>query len=631
MVGVDVGGTFTDAVMRHGGRLHVAKVPTTPDDHSRGVMDAIAAVQRVAGAPQAVVGRLAHGTTVATNAMLEGTGAATAFVITAGFGDLLELGRQQRAHLYRLDQHHPPPIVPRTHVVEVDERCGPDGVVRPLREASVAAVVEAVGALGVDTVAVCLLFGHLYPAHEQRIVDALRAADPTRHVSASHQVLPAIREYERAATTCVDAALNPVMRHYLSALSRRTRDAGLPDVQVMQSSGGLTDAATAAHHAARTVLSGPAAGVMAVPAVAPDVARAISFDMGGTSCDVALVEDGVPGRTHSSAVAGRPLHLPMLDVVTVSAGGGSIAWADSGGALRVGPHSAGARPGPAAYGRGGQQPTVTDANVVLGRLGSRDLSGGVTLDTAAARHAVGALAATLGMTLDACAAGIVRVANTEMARAVRQVSVERGVDPRGATLVAFGGAGPLHACEVADEVGATRVQVPVAAGALAALGLLVAGERRERMQALTGTVDPTGRRVSDAAVQQGGSMGDAPHDATVTVHASCRYQGQRHELEVAWPPQQGDRALVDAFHEAHRRRFGHARSDRPVEVAGIAVAHVRPGVTLPPPDGREFTEIAGPATHAGDSSTLWLPPGWRGHIDADGGVIAWREVPPSTP
>jgi N-methylhydantoinase A len=344
LVGVDVGGTFTDAVVVAAGRLVTAKVPTTPDDQSEGVVAAVLAALGRAGLPAESVARFCHGMTVGTNALLEGRGAPTSLVATEGFGDVLELRRQTRAHLYRLDAAHPPPLVPRERVHEVRERCGPEGVVTPLDPASLAATVEAVRADGSAAVAVGLLFSFAHPGHERAVAEALRAALPGVHVSASSEVLPEIREYERISTTVVDAYLTPVLRTYLGRLAGRAREAGLPAPAIMQSSGGVLPIERSADHAAWTVLSGPAGGVIGAARLAAREERrlALTFDMGGTSCDVALVRDGAPARTGSTEIAGHPLHLPMLDVSTVSAGGGSIAWADSGGALRVGPQSAGA-------------------------------------------------------------------------------------------------------------------------------------------------------------------------------------------------------------------------------------------------------------------------------------------------
>ncbi len=626
VVGVDVGGTFTDAALVAGGRLVTAKVPTTPDDQSEGVIRAVREAARTAGVPPASVTRFAHGMTVGTNALLEGTGARIALIATEGFGDVLELRRQDRAHLYRLDAHHPPPLVTHDRVVEVRERCGPDGVVTPLTDAEIGRVVARVRALDVHAVAVCLLFSFSHPDHERRITEALRHGVPGVHVSASHEVLPAIREYERASTTAVDAYLNPVLRAYLERLGGRARAEGLPAPQVMQSSGGLIDVGGAAEHASRTVLSGPAGGVIGAARLAAREGAdlAITFDMGGTSCDVALVRDGRPGRADGTVIAGRPLHLPMLDVGTVSAGGGSIAWADSGGALRVGPHSAGARPGPAAYGHGGTEATVTDANVVLGRLaGTGRLGGAIDLDPAAALRAVAALADRLGMAVADCARGIIRVANQEMARAVRVVSVERGVDPRGATLIAFGGAGPLHACEVAEEVGAVRVLAPAAAGVLAALGLVRAGERRDVVRPVLRVIGD-GPGLATVVDPAAAALLVRLPGARITAEAACRYAGQRHEVPVEWDPAAGDAALAGAFHAAHRARYGDATPAAAVEVVQVRVSAELPG---PPDEERPSTAartVAGPGTIPMDGATCWVPEGWTARIDAAGDIEVRR-------
>ncbi|HSD81517.1 MAG TPA: hydantoinase/oxoprolinase family protein, partial [Solirubrobacteraceae bacterium] len=457
LLGVDVGGTFTDAVLVAGGGVHTAKAPTTPSDQSQGVLAAVDAVLTAAGADPASVEDFAHGMTVATNALLEGSAARSALVTTDGFQDVVELGRQARPELYRLCAAHPAPLVPPERRVGAPERTTPDGVLRALDAAGAAGVARRVAELEPEAVAVCLLHSYRHPAHERLLGAALRERlGDAVHVSLSHEVVGTFREYERAATTEVDAALSPLLAAYLRRLSESARAAGLPEPDVMQSSGGLTDAATAAAHAALTVLSGPAGGAAAAALVAercgePDL---LCFDMGGTSCDVCVVEGGAVRESGGATVAGRPIALPSVDVHTVGAGGGSIGWRDAGGALRVGPRSAGAVPGPACYGRGGSEPTVTDAHVVLGHLDpERPLAGAVTLDAGAARAAVGRLAGALGLGIEACARGILRVADAEMLRALRVVTVERGVDPRRFALLAFGGAGPLHAVAIAEELG----------------------------------------------------------------------------------------------------------------------------------------------------------------------------------
>ncbi len=621
-MGVDVGGTFTDAVLVTGGRLVTAKVPTTPADQSEGVIGAVRAVLDAAGLSPADVTRFGHGMTVGTNALLEGTGARTSLVATEGFGDVLELRRQDRAHLYRLDAHHPPPLVPHARTHQVTERCGPEGVLTPLDAASLARAVEAVRADGSEAVAVGLLFSFAHPEHEAAVAGALRAALPDVHVSASSEVLPEIREYERISTTVVDAYLTPVLRTYLSRLAERSAAAGLPAPSIMQSSGGVLPIGEAAEHAAWTVMSGPAGGVIGAARLAGRERRrlALTFDMGGTSCDVALVAHGEPARTSATVIAGHPVHLPMLDVATVSAGGGSIAWADSGGALRVGPQSAGARPGPAAYGLGGTLPTVTDADIVLARLPvDAPLGGRIRLDADAARAAVGGLARELGLGLEECAQGILTVAVQEMVRALRLVSVERGEDARDATLIAFGGAGPLHACAVADALGMGEVVAPPAAGVLAALGLVMAGERRDYVQTVLAPVDGGAglagllRPIQERA---GREIPGAPR----TASADLRYTGQSHALTVHWDPAAPESALAEAFHAAHRERYGDADPGRPVEAVSLRLAAERPGAHPELPEAAAGEPVTGPAVIGMEGATCWVGAGWVARRDAIGAI-----------
>ncbi|HEX6618867.1 MAG TPA: hydantoinase/oxoprolinase family protein, partial [Solirubrobacteraceae bacterium] len=430
LLGVDVGGTFTDAVLVADGVVHTAKAPTTPGDQSRGVMAAVERALEDAGARASDVEGFAHGMTVATNALLEGTVARTAFVATNGFTDVVALGRQARRELYRLCAAHPAPLTPPERRFAARERTGPDGVLEPL--GGLEDLVDAVAGAEPEAIAVCLLHSYRHPDHERAIGEALRERLGVP-VSLSHEVVGTFREFERAATTEVDAALSPLLARYLRRLLDAARDAGLPTPAIMQSSGGLAGLDVAADHAALTVLSGPAGGAAAAALLAersgePDL---LCFDMGGTSCDVCVVEGGRVRETTAREVGGRPLALPMVDIHTVGAGGGSIGWRDPGGALRVGPRSAGAAPGPACYGRGGTEPTVTDANLVLGHLSADvPLAGDVHLDADAAHAAVERLAGELGLDAHGCAEGIVRVANAEMIRALRVMTVERGIDPR---------------------------------------------------------------------------------------------------------------------------------------------------------------------------------------------------------
>ncbi len=578
-LGVDVGGTFTDVVAVSPEGVRTTKVPSTPEDQSAGVLAAVAA----GGIDPAQVTAFAHGMTVATNALLERRGARIALITTEGFRDLLEIGRQDRPSLYDLTADRPPALVPRERRFTVRERCGPEGVVVPLEAASLADAVEAVRAAEVEAVAVCLLFAFRFPDHEARVGAALRAALPGVHVSLSSEVLPEVREYERAATTVADAYLAPRLGAYLRRLASRASAAGLPRPLVMRSSGGVADLEEAAAHAAGCVLSGPAGGVVgaAHAAAASGFDDVLSLDMGGTSTDVAPIRAGRAATTTGSVVAGVPIRLPMVDVHTVSAGGGSVAWADPGGALRVGPRSAGADPGPAAYGRGGAEPTVTDANLALGRLADGAVLGGeVRLDRAAAEAALARVGEPLGLDVVETALGVVRVANAEMARALRVVSVERGLDPRGFALVAFGGAGGLHACALAAELAITTVLVPRAAGVLSALGLAISDLRADAATAFLVAVADADPREIDAAFGRLEAQAVAGLAGAVVARAAdLRYRGQAFELTVdAGGADAGE--LAARFHAAHEERLGYRMAGEAVELVALrAIATV--GTVVP--------------------------------------------------
>jgi N-methylhydantoinase A len=574
ILGVDVGGTFTDAVLVQDGRVSTAKVPTeTRQDES--VLAAARAVR--AEHPE----RFTHGTTVATNALLERKGAQTAFVATAGFAHLLHLRRQARAHLYRLCDDHPAPLVPLDRCYGVDERIGPEGVLRPLD-------LESLPEIDAEAVAVCLLFSFRDPTHEKAVTQELRRRLPGARVVASYEIAPEFREYERASTTAIDAYLGPALAGYLEALAARCAEEGLPEPLVMRSSGGVATISEAAAHPAFALLSGPAAGAVgaALAARTAGIEDAVSLDMGGTSTDVALIRHGEVERGVERSVAGYPVRLPSVDIQTVGAGGGSIAWRDEGGAQRVGPESAGAYPGPACYGRGGTRPTVTDANLVLGRL-PETLAGGLRLDSEAAERALG----------DLDPEAVVKVVNGEMMRAVRLVSVERGHDPRGLTLVAFGGAGPLHACELADELELHSVLVPEGAGVLSALGLAASEERRDAVQSYLVPLEEAGELPSEG-------------------EADLRYVGQSFELTVPLGPE-----LAAAFHRAHAERYGYADSSRRIELVAVRTAEVRPGPAIER-GTTPRSEVTGPSVLELDTATCWLPPGWVGVRDGKG--AGWR-------
>jgi len=574
ILGVDVGGTFTDAVLLDGGRIRTTKVPT-----SRRQEESVLAAARAVGAHG--VERFAHGTTAATNALLERRGARTAFVATAGFEHLLHLRRQTRAHLYRLCAQHPEPLVPLERCHGVAGRMGPDGELEPVGE------VPDCG--DVDAIAVCLLFAFRDPSHERAVAGELRRRHPGAHVVASHEVAPEFREYERASTTAADAYLAPVVARYLRALADGARSAGLPEPLVMLSSGGVATLDEAAAHPATILVSGPAAGVVGAGLVARRAGfeHSIAFDMGGTSTDVCLLPGGRAARVHERDVGGLPMRLPTVDLHTVGAGGGSLVRVDAGGAIRVGPESAGAHPGPACYGAGGGA-TVTDANLLLGRLPA-ELPGGLVLDCDAATAAMDGIDP----------AAVIEVVNAEMLRALRVVSVERGHDPREFALVAFGGAGPLHACALAEELGIETVLVPEAAGVLSALGLVASDERRDRVTSYV-------RQLAD--------VGELPREG----EADLRYRGQSFELTVTL---QDD--LAGAFHRAHAERYGYADEAREIELVAVRTADVRSG----PEISLQVTDcykVQGPELVGLPGATCWVPDGWGGETNADGTLVLTR-------
>ncbi|MDE3171704.1 MAG: hydantoinase/oxoprolinase family protein, partial [Gemmatimonadota bacterium] len=552
-VGIDVGGTFTDLVAIHrDGTVEARKVLSTPADQSEGVEASLRALG------QRDLERVVHGTTVATNMLLERAGARVVLCATAGFTDLLELRRQVRASLYDLARHHPPPLVSPDRVVAVDERIGPDGVLRPLLPPAIADAVERVAALAPDVVAVAFLHAYRDPSHERRLARALRDRLPGVDVVCSSDVFPEIREYERTTTAVAEAYLRPGAARYVRRLAERLRALSLPALGVMTSSGGMRTAADASTGAAQLALSGPAGGVVGAAAVLRAAApgRALTIDIGGTSADVGLILDGEPLVEPGGEVAGVPIALPRVLVETVSAGGGSIAWIDDGGALRVGPRSAGSVPGPIAFGRGGTQPTVTDAHVVLGTIRAARMSGGVELDAEGARAGIAALAARLGRPLEDTARAIVATADATMARALRRLSVERGVDPRQCTLVGFGGGGPLHACGLADIVGAARVLVPPFAGVLSALGLAMTAERREGMTSVMRRASEMDAAALEAAMRDAESRCDADPSWTRSWFLRARFAGQGHELDVPAEPGDAPAAVRARFADLHRRRVG---------------------------------------------------------------------------
>ncbi len=657
-VGVDVGGTFTDLVaVASNGAVRIAKVLTTPDHRSRGVLQA---VQEGVDDPRHVE-RFVHGTTVVTNLLLERAGSRVVLLATDGMTDLLWLRRQERAALYDLTRDHAAPLVAPSDVIGVRERVAPRWFVRGERQSApdavevitaltteeVERVVAAAQVTGANSFAVVLLHAYAHTAHEQQIAAALRAACPHAVVVASHEVLPEIREYERMATVTVEAYARHAVRQYLQDLSRELVHIGMPAPRVMTSSGGTVPVALAEQQAASLALSGPAGGITAAAALcrALGVHEALTIDIGGTSADVGVVAHGEPLIERGGTINGIPIALPRVLVETVAAGGGSLARLDAGGALQVGPESAGALPGPACYGRGGERPTVTDAHVVLEHIAAGTWGGAVTISTERALTALQPLADALQRSVHEVARAVIATADATMARALRRVSVERGQDPRDAVLVAFGGGGPLHACGLADALGMTRIFIPPWAGVLSAVGLAVAPERREAIASVMRRGDALHDVVLQEAVERaltelrsGVSTTDvaAPVESTgdaVRVWARVRYAGQGHDLDIPSSVTPTVNDLHAAFADAHAERFGYTL-DRPLEVVSVRVAREgawwplaahRPDRMGPVPpldadDGLLLDRVLhGPHTVRLPDSTLRIALGWSASALATGG------------
>jgi N-methylhydantoinase A len=647
-IAIDTGGTFTDCVYRRAGRMEVLKVPSTPDDPSRAIVEAVGRICALIGADEVDV---RHGTTVATNALLERKGARVAFVTTAGFEDTLAIARQARPSLFDWNQHRPEPITDQSFGVV--ERIAPDGsVLIAVPKKELLDLRRKIHESGAESVAVSLLFSFANPAHEKVVAEALRTL--RLPMSLSHQILPEFREYERGSTVALNAYLAPRMQGYIQALERGlAKHRGT--ISIMQSSGGVTSAASAAREPVRTILSGPAGGVIGALSVARSagVDRILTFDMGGTSTDVALLDTTrEPPTTSEGQIEGFPVSIPMLDIHTAGAGGGSLAWMDITGALQVGPHSAGADPGPACYGRG-EQATVTDANLVLGRLhADHFLGGAMRLHDDRARTAISAIATKSFATVEHVAEGVIRVANARMEAALRRVSVERGFDPRTCTLLAFGGAGPLHACALAEALGIRRVLIPAAPGALSALGIVDADLRREFSR--TVMLKPGSSRISDffRALESEARDAFVPdgYKPILKRSADIRYQGQGYEIRVDWSAN-----AIARFHQMHQRLYGFADKERAVEIVTLRVQAIartpKPRVRRGRPvsrsarialisthqvfeDGdwrdaslydrdrlRSGNRIDGPAVIAELSATTYLPTGWSGLVDAIGNLM----------
>lgn len=654
LLGIDTGGTFTDFVLFDGERLRIHKVLSTPEAPDEAIATGVAELGLEAPLRQGRL-RLVHGSTVATNAALEGKGVPTLFVTNRGFGDLLTIGRQSRRELYELMPAPLPPPVPAALCFEVDTRRDHLGqLITPLTDADLARLRHAIATLAPQAVAICLLYSFVDDSEERALAAAL---PPGLFVSCSSQVLPEYREYERGIATWLNSWLGPLVSGYLGRLSARTAPAPLT---IMQSSGGTVAAEQARQRAVNLLLSGPAGGMAAARHLAGSLGerQLITFDMGGTSTDVGLLSEGELTLTNEGRIGPYPVAVPMVDLHTIGAGGGSIAYLDEGGGLWVGPRSAGAVPGPACYGRGGREPTVTDANLLLGRLRpERFLGGAMPLDVAAAQRAIATLADPLGLSLEETAAGIIEIANEQMIRALRLISVERGHDPRQFRLCCFGGAGGLHLCRLAEALGIRRALLPLDGGVFSAFGMLVAPQARQLSRSCIQPFDNRSGSAIDALLAQLDASGVADlrqqqvDPATLQRLASVdlRYRGQSFTLNLPW---QGIAATGSAFHALHEQRYGH-RLEMPIELVNVrlllrAPAHpwplppwqptATPSVQSAPLTGfaqpvpirqreslRVHEPIEGPLLLTERTSTTLLLAGWRGELDLQGHLLLSRE------
>jgi N-methylhydantoinase A len=670
VVGVDVGGTFTDLVVldRATGQLSAHKVPSNRGAPDQAVM---AALERAA-VPMDRLGLVVHGTTVATNALLERRGAATAIITTAGFRDAVELGRTTRMvpnTLYDPYFRKAPPLVRRRdrHVIaERTTRTGQSDTAPDLD--ALPAIMDQMAANGIESVAICFINSYAGDAHERAVAASLRERFP--HVCSSATVLNEVREYERFSTAIVNAYVMPLMTRYVRRLVEALRDRQCQGAFcTMASNGGLMSARMVSDHPVRTILSGPAAGVVAAAALCRTlgIPRAVTCDMGGTSTDVALIEDGAWTTKRETILQGMVVKMPQIDIATIGAGGGSIAWLDSGDALQLGPESAGAIPGPACYGRGGHEPTVTDANVVLGRLGAgQRLGDSLNLDAAAAHAALDSIAARRAITAAAMAEGVVRLASARMAAAIHEISVARGHDPRDFVLIPFGGAGPLHACQVADELAIPRVIVPPDPGAFCALGALCARLVKDHSRTLLRPLDADAVAIieRDAASFETALRAAFAEDGIDAAQMAAerqldlRYSGQAHEITIAIPPGADTAAIAAQFEAAFEREFGRRDSDKPVELVNLRVVGsvavnapafptLAPGGAMPPPLHRMVTvdgatlsaqvlpraalprgaRVSGPAVIEEMTATTYLPPGWALEVGGHGELILARRAP----
>jgi N-methylhydantoinase A len=667
-VGIEVGGTFTDLILIDdaGEVCATTKVLSTPENPAQAVIRALDTVIHRAGSGLALL----HGSTVATNAVLERKGARTGLLTTSGFADMLDLQRQDRERIYELQYRKPEPLVPRSLIQEVDERISASGeVLQAISPDQAQDAIEELAQRGVESIAICFLHSYAYPAHESWIAERIAERFPDVYVSRSSAVVAEFREYERASTTVIDAFVKPVVQAYLEDLEQQATDRDVSSVMMMQSNGGLLPARYVREHPGRTLFSGPAAGVTGAIRVAMDVGidDIITMDMGGTSTDVCLVTGGEPEMTTDATIARFPMHVPMIDIATVGAGGGSIAWLDGGGMLQVGPRSAGADPGPACYGFGGMVATTTDANVVRGLIRpGHFLGGGLDLDIEAARRAIAKVAEEIGQTPHQAAESIARIADVTMSNALRLVSTERGYDPRRYTLVAYGGAGPLHAAGVADQLNIDRILIPPFPGLLSAFGLLAGQFQRDFARTQVTPLDERGyagiesafAELREQAHQETLAFGIEPEACVETNALDMRYRGQGFELTLTVTSEDFHPGAVDQlalrFHEYHRQRYGHATPNEPVEIvtyrltlsqpfdapsrlrspsgdepqleyAPIVVAgeerscrfYWRPSLSAP------FTED-GPLVIEESTATTFVPIGWRVSVDESTNLLLER-------
>ncbi|MGI9522569.1 MAG: hydantoinase/oxoprolinase family protein [Hyphomicrobiaceae bacterium] len=687
-IGIDIGGTFTDVALveEETGKIGVAKVPTTVPDYARGVLDGLSLAMGKYSVEANNISLLSHATTVVTNAILEEKGARVALVSTRGFRDILELRRSARADLYDLFQDPPSVLVPRRRRFEITERIGAKGeIIAQLDGREVTTLIDDIRSQNVEAIAVSLLFSFLNPVHEQELGVRLRAAFPGTPVYLSSEILPEIREFERTSTTAICAYVGPTLASYVERLESALNDLSLPPLYVMGSNGGVFEAAEGRLMPAMAVESGPAAGVVAAAAAARQKCRAnlLSFDMGGTTAKASMIRNGQYETTPEYEVGGgssmnrwmngtgHPIRVPVIDLAEVSAGGGSIAWVDRAGSLRVGPKSAGADPGPVCYRRGGTDPTVTDCNLLLGYLDSTSLLGGaLSIDFDAARKMVARkIAEPLGVDVKSAAAAVIDVVNNAMAEALRIVSVQRGYDPREFSLAAFGGAGPLHATALANELGIPEVVCPPIPGAFSALGLVSTDLKRDYSRTFfvtTEAVDPADLEAAFATLEADGvamlERAGVPTDRRQLVRAvDARYVQQSYEISVRVGPEpMSDQAvaeIAEAFHDRHRQTYGHDNRSESVQLVNVRVSAVGklPALTMrdEPAKAGRFPQkskrmlwfrgtgdvetsvldrallsagdrVAGPAVIEALDSTVLVSPGWEATMDVDGFVLMIR-------